>query len=203
VGNHDIWGWNKAKSMATGEEGAYGKAWACEMFAREKPYTSLDQGGWHIIILDSVQPDGDGYIGKLDDEQFAWLEQDLAAVDPATPVMVVSHIPIFTICVYNMGKREDGKNWNVPGSLMHIDAHRIRKLFLKHKNVKLCLSGHIHERDRIEFGGVTYICDGAVSGAWWKGRYQTCDEGYALLDLYPDGTFTHQYQTYGWVAKKS
>jgi Icc protein len=52
------------------------------------------------------------------------------------------------------------------------------------------------------FNDVTYICDGAVSGAWWKGRNHECDEGYGLINLYDDGTFDHAYQTYGWLAKK-
>src|SRR5207248_8108539 len=102
LGNHDIWGWNKKKSKTEGGEKGYGKAWACEMFAREKTYKSMDKNGWHIIILDSIQPQGDdGYIGKLDDEQFAWLEADLKATPSATPILVFSHIPIFSVCVYN------------------------------------------------------------------------------------------------------
>jgi hypothetical protein len=85
---------------------------------------------------------------------------------------------------------------------MHSDAHKIRKLFQKHSNVKLCVSGHIHQRDRVEFNDVTYICDGAVCGRWWKGRNAECDEGYGLIDLYADGTFAHSYQGFGWKAGK-
>jgi 3',5'-cyclic AMP phosphodiesterase CpdA len=205
VGNHDIWGWNKKQSKTTGAEKGYGKAWACEMFARDKPYKSFDKSGWHVVILDSVQhdpKDPDGYIAQIDEEQFAWLESDLAAAK--APTAIFSHVPIFAVCVYNDGakKKDDPINWQVSGGIMHSDAHRLRKLFQKHANVKLCVSGHIHQRDRVEFNDVTYICDGAVCGAWWKGRNQECDEGYGLLNLYSDGTFDHAYQTYGWVAKK-
>jgi 3',5'-cyclic-AMP phosphodiesterase len=207
LGNHDIWGWNKKKSKTDGTEKGYGKAWACQMFAREKTYKSFDKNGWHIVILDSIQhdpKDPDGYIGQIDDEQFAWLESDLKTVPAATPVLVFSHIPIFAVCVYNDGakKKDDPNDWFVSGGNMHTDAHKLRKLFLEHKNVKLCISGHIHQRDRVEFDGVTYICDGAVSGNWWKGRNGECDEGYGLINLYSDGSFEHAYQTYGWVAKK-
>jgi len=202
LGNHDIWGWNKAKSKCTGDEKGYGKAWACEQFGRDKSYTSLDAGGWRIILLDSVQPKGSGYVGRLDDEQFAWLAAELAAAG-ATPVAIFSHIPIFSVCVYNDGakKKDTPDDWFVSGGLMHSDANKIRKLFLKHPNVKLCVSGHIHQVDRVEFTGVTYICDGAVSGSWWKGRNAECDEGYGLIDLHPDGTFTHEYVRYGWKAE--
>jgi 3',5'-cyclic AMP phosphodiesterase CpdA len=101
LGNHDIWGWNKKKSKCTGEEARFGKAWACEMFERDRAYTSFDKGGWHIVLLDSVQATGEGYVGKLDDEQFAWLEQDLK--QNTAPVAVFSHIPIFSVCVFNDG----------------------------------------------------------------------------------------------------
>ncbi len=205
LGNHDIWGWNKKKSRLSGNEPNYGKAWALEMFARDRTYTSFDQGGWHIVILDSIQPRGDGYIARIDDAQFEWLEADLVAVPAETPTIIFSHVPIFAVCVYNDG---DGKqkgnpdDWFINGGLMHTDAHRLRALFMKHPNVKLCMSGHIHQRDRVEFCGTTYICDGAVSGAWWKGRNKECDEGYGLIDLYDDGTFSHAYQGYGWIAQK-
>jgi len=52
---------------------------------------------------------------------------------------------------------------------MHVDAAKIKDLFAKHKNVKLCLSGHLHLVDRVDYNGVTYLCDGAVCGGWWKG----------------------------------
>ena len=83
---------------------------------------------------------------------------------------------------------------------MHSDAGRLRRLFLNHPRVKVCVSGHIHQVDRVKFTGVTYICDGAVSARWWKGRNAECDEGYGVIDLNPDGTFAHEYVTYGWKA---
>jgi 3',5'-cyclic AMP phosphodiesterase CpdA len=74
-----------AKAKTTGDEPLYGKQWACEQFGRDLPYESFDRGGWHIVLLDSVFPHADSYIGKLDDAQWDWLEKDLAAVPPATP----------------------------------------------------------------------------------------------------------------------
>ena len=123
LGNHDIWGWNKKKSKTEGTEKGYGKAWACEMFAREKTYKSFDKNGWHIVILDSVDHDpnnADGYIGQLDDAQFAWLEADLKGVPEATPIVVFSHIPIFSVCVYNDGakKKTEPNDWFVSGGTM-------------------------------------------------------------------------------------
>ena len=84
---------------------------------------------------------------------------------------------------------------------MHANVMPIVELFRKH-NVRLCLSGHMHMIDRVAFRGITFICDGAVSGNWWKGAHLEFPEGYGVIDLYADGTFEHQYVTYGWVAEK-
>ncbi|CAG0953310.1 partial 3',5'-cyclic adenosine monophosphate phosphodiesterase CpdA, partial [Anaerolineae bacterium] len=201
LGNHDVWGWNRKKARTTGEEARYGKKWACEMFGLERPYRSFDRAGWHFVILDSVYPDGDGYTGRLDDEQFAWLESDLKAVPAATPVLVLSHIPILSASVLMESAKVVDGEWRSPGSLMHTDAHRFRDLFLAHRNVKVCISGHLHLVERTEYNGVTYLCNGAVSGAWWKGRHRECDNGYAMLNLNDDGSFESEYITYGWQAQ--
>ncbi len=203
LGNHDIWGWHKGKAGATGSEPDYGKKWAVETLGLPGPYRSFDRAGWHFIVLDSVASDGaDGYIGRLDDEQFDWLRADLQKTPPATPVLVVSHIPILTATVFYAGRDEEPKDgWELGRGIMHVDMRRIVSLFRKHPNVKLCLSGHIHQLDRIEYQGVTYICDGAVSGRWWKGEHVGCPEGYGVVDLFDDGSFEHRYTRYGWKAE--
>lgn len=205
LGNHDIWGWHKGKSGATGSEPDYGKKWAMDVLGLAKPYRSFNRGGWHFVILDTVVSDGDGYLGRLDNEQFEWLQSDLAAVPPTTPIVVISHIPILAACVLNdlKGDAEQQREFKIPGSWLLIDGRRVRDLFQSHRNVKLCLSGHIHQLDRVDFEGVTYICDGAVSGAWWKGPKHRCPEGYGVVELFPGGTFSHEYKTYGWKAEPS
>jgi hypothetical protein len=89
--------------------------------------------------------------------------------------------------------------WHVPDAWMHRDVKPVLDLFKGH-NVRLLLSGHIHLVDRVEYLNMTFVCDGAVSGAWWKGPNQEFAEGYGVIDLWPDGSFKHQYVTYGWQA---
>lgn len=199
LGNHDTWGWNKKKSKTTGDEPMWGKKWACEQLSMPKPYHSHDQSGWHFIHLDSVSPDGEGYCGKLDDEQMDWLKADLAKTDAKTPVLVISHIPIVSVAPAINGK-EDPKlvDHKIGGGVMHRDAIQLKNLFLKHRNVKVCLSGHLHLNERIDFNGVTYLCNGAVSGAWWRGKNAETANGYALIDLFDDGTFENRYVEYEW-----
>ena len=205
VGNHDIWGWHKGKSKTTGSEPLWGKRWAAEALKIDRTYYSIDRGGWHLVFLDSVAPDEGNnppYKARLDDEQYEWLRGDLASVDAKTPVMLVSHIPIFSVAAL-MGKKVDETGAvRLPTGAMHTDYRRIHELLHRHRNVKLAVSGHLHLVERIEFDGVTYLCNGAVSGNWWKGRHlDQCDPGYALIDLYDDGAVESRYVTYGWVAR--
>lgn len=199
IGNHDIWGWNKAKSRTTGEEQKWGKHWPVEFLSLPGRYYSFDQAGWHFIILDSVTRNGNGYIGRLDDEQFEWLSGDLAA--NRLPTVVVSHIPILSATSLAVQSKEPERNHEISRSLMHVDHARIRALFARHGTVKACLSGHTHIVERLDSGGVSYFCNGAVSGAWWEGPHHDCHNGYALIDLFDDGSIERRYITYGWEAR--
>jgi Icc protein len=191
LGNHDIWWYENNK-----EQAIYGKQYSLDQLQLSKPYYSFNQAGWKFIILDSVHLDIDGtwYIGKLGDEQFSWLENELRTSDPAVPVLVMSHIPILTATL--MIEDNIINRWQMLGGDMHTDTAKIINLFYKHPNVKLCLSGHIHLRDKVVYNNVTYICNGAVSGAWWEGNKRQTAPGYGLIDLYADGTFDEKYINY-------
>ena len=83
----------------------------------------------------------------------------------------------------------------------HQDAKRLVDLFKRHPNVKLCLSGHLHLVEKIEYAGVTYISSGAVCGNWWHGDHHKTDEGYLIADFFNDGSFESQYVAYGWKPR--
>ncbi|MCC7492719.1 MAG: metallophosphoesterase [Fimbriimonadaceae bacterium] len=202
IGNHDVWGGHKGSSKTTGEEPLWGKRWALQVHGLSERYRSFDRAGWHFVVLDSTYLTGHGYLAKLDEPQFEWLAADLAAVPATTPVLVLSHQPILAACAYFDGQNEKSETtWQVPGAWMHLDARRLKDLFVKHPNVKLCLSGHIHLGDRVDYLGVSYYCNGAVSGNWWNTTarsYQECPPGYALVDLFDDGSHRVEYVDYGW-----
>jgi Icc protein len=201
IGNHDVWGWNKAKSKTTGSEPNYGKKRAVEMLDLAERYYSFAQDGWRFIVLDSTQPDGgEGYRAFLDEPQLDWLGRELRATASKVPVCILSHIPIVAASAILWAKQDKRGDYTVTGDLIHQDAKALINLFAQHSSVKLCLSGHLHHVDRVDYNGVSYLCNGAVSGNWWKGRHKHCDEGYALIDLYDDGSFEHQYVKYGWKA---
>lgn len=200
IGNHDIWGWNKGKSKTTGDEKGWGKAWASEVLSLDRAYYSFSCAGWRFVVLDSVQPSGDAYLGGLDDQQFEWLSSELAH-HGAEPTMVISHIPIYSVVAMIADAKLEDNQFKLPAASVFKDGARVHRLLRSHRQVKACISGHIHMNERIELDGVTYICDGAVCGAWWKGRKERCGEGYGLFDLFDDGSFTHQYIEFGWEAR--
>jgi Icc protein len=196
IGNHDIWGFDAAKA-----DGAYGKGWIQDELHLPNRYYSFDEQGWHFVVLDSVQPKANGawYATNVDTEQLAWLEADLRKTPNTTPVLVMSHVPILTATVFDFAQPVpaiDGKQTMVDG-LAVSNAPDLVALFVKFPNVKACLSGHTHLLDQVVYNDVAYFCNGAVSGNWWKSEmHRQTHAGYALFDLYDDGTIERTYLSY-------
>jgi hypothetical protein len=202
IGNHDVWGWLKSKAGTTGDEPLFGKKRALDELKLSERYRSFDRAGWHFVVLDSIFPNGEYYRALFDDEQFAWLESDLKA-NTKSPIMVVSHCPIFSVTPFIDDTVDKDFRYEVNSGNVHGDMNRFRNLVKTYPNVKVAVSGHTHLLDRVDYNGVSYLCNGAVSGAWWRGPNGDgdCPEGYTVMDLYEDGTFEHQYIPYGWVAQ--
>jgi 3',5'-cyclic-AMP phosphodiesterase len=205
IGNHDIWGWNKEQSGTTGEEADYGKKMAIDRLAMPSRYHAFSQEGWKFISLDSIQPGSKlgSYAAFLDEEQFAWLEAELARTPATMPVLIWSHVPILCGGILVQKRQTPVSDTTVPAGETHTDAGRLVRLFEKHPNVKACLSGHTHLVEDLKVKGVHYLNNGAVSGRWWKGPIEGFREGYALLDLFTDGSLTCQYVPYGWQVEEA
>lgn len=204
LGNHDVWGWDRSASGTSGDETQWGKRRALDECGLEKPYYSFDHSGWHFITLDSIHPDPDVvYRGQLDDAQFDWLARDLQNTPSETPIAIVSHIPIISATNFEFAEELKADPRRIVSvSHNHNDARRIVELLRQHKNIRLALSGHMHLTERIDYAGITFLCNGAVSGYWWKGDHLHTDEGYAVIDLFADGSFAHQYVGYGWQVDR-
>jgi Icc protein len=183
IGNHDIWMMPDIDEAFRNKEG---KLWSMQMLGLSKPYYSFEKNGWKFIALDSL---GERSY-SLDDEQFAWLKQELTLSDKT--VCIYSHVPIISAAsmMYSL-ERRSGKD-KVLKKEMHSDAKRLKDLFYKYPNVKLCLSGHVHYIDEVEYLGVKYMCNGAVAGNWWKGKLDEFPPAYAIIDMYSDGSVQKQ-----------
>ncbi len=189
IGNHDVWGWFIKESKPDNDK-LYGKVWVVETLEMKNRFHSFTKGNWHFIVLDSTQlnPAG-GYIGKLDDTQLEWLQQELSNVPPDKFICIVSHIPILSICSgLFFDKTEPNGDLKIQRNLMHTDFLLLKKIFAKFSNIKICISGHIHLQDEVNYLGIKYYCNGAVSGNWWKGSFQEFAPAYAVMELFDDGT---------------
>jgi 3',5'-cyclic-AMP phosphodiesterase len=130
------------------------------------------------------------------------------AANAGKPTMLCSHVPILSITPImgstpDEGRSPTGESNTVIGQgSMHCDWREIKSILKPNPQVKLAISGHIHLLDRLEYGGVSYCCNGAVSGGWWKEpNLGEGDAGYTLMNLYADGRFDREYVTYGWTYR--
>jgi Icc protein len=190
LGNHDVWYGPEEKLDAEyKKDKRYGKQWAIDMLSMPARYYSFELKSWKFIALDSINGDS-GY--QLDDEQFAWLEKELS--NAKLPVVVFNHVPILSMgALLYLTKRKPINEVTFPSGDMHNDHQRIKDTFFRSKNVKVCLSGHVHYIDATEYLGVKYLCNGAVSGNWWRNPL-ALDEFppvYTIIDLFDDGTSEH------------
>jgi 3',5'-cyclic AMP phosphodiesterase CpdA len=62
-----------------------------------KSWYSFEQGGVHFIALNNVLNFKAGTMASLGDEQIGWMKNDLASVADSTPIVVLAHIPLWTI----------------------------------------------------------------------------------------------------------
>jgi hypothetical protein len=62
-----------------------------------RPWYSFDDHGVHFVGLSNVVDFQAGRMPALGDEQLAWLERDLAGRSASTPVVVLAHIPLWTV----------------------------------------------------------------------------------------------------------
>ena len=188
IGNHDVWGWF-IKTDKPEADLLYGKQWAVEVQQLPGRYYSFTKDKWHFMVLDSTQlnPAG-GYIAFIDPQQLDWVKQELEK-NKDKFICLVSHIPILSICAgLFFNKTETNGDLKIQRNLMHTDFIELKKLFLQYPNIKACLSGHIHLQDEVNYLGIKYYCNGAVSGNWWKGAFHDFAPAYAVFELYDDGT---------------
>jgi 3',5'-cyclic AMP phosphodiesterase CpdA len=197
MGNHDIWAWHLKEKDAVKSDPLYGKAWWLKETGYAKTYYSFTNRNWHFIVLDSTQENTDGgYIALLDNDQYDWLEKELNA-NTEKFICIVSHIPIMSFCsaMFFKDMLPNG-DWKLSRALLHTDARKIKDLFKKHSNIKACLSGHIHLQDEVNYLGIKYYCNGAISGNWWNGAFQDFAPAFALFDFHNDGEIERKMVEY-------
>jgi 3',5'-cyclic AMP phosphodiesterase CpdA len=194
IGNHDLYG-ILSKSGAIPTDPGYGK----KMFEDRigaRTYYSFDHRGYHFIVLDSIFPTPDRlWEGRIDDAQLRWLAHDLAAIPPAAPIVVITHVPLITgYLAY--GPKPDGTQRYDTVSVANSAA--VIALFAAH-NVLAVLQGHLHINELVNYKDCQYACCGAVCGNWWHGPRLDFPEGFTIVSL-REGKISWRYETYGFQS---
>jgi 3',5'-cyclic AMP phosphodiesterase CpdA len=189
IGNHDVFGLYTKSGVAPSDE-QYGKRMYEDTIG--KRYYSFHHKGWRFVVLDSIGMTADRqYIGEIDDEQLAWLSNDLAAAGTSVPIVVVTHIPLlsaFPQIVAPPGAPTRG--------MLVTNVRDVLKILAPYQ-VKAVLQGHTHICETIYYHGTQFITSGALSGNWWKGKRLGFDEGFGVLTVRGE-EITWRYETYGW-----
>jgi hypothetical protein len=97
---------------------------------QNRPWYSFNQGGVHFIALSNVLNFKLGTMTSLGEEQLAWMKKDLAGVTHSTPVVVLAHIPMWTVYA--------------PWGWGTADADQALALLKPYGSVTV-LNGHIHQ----------------------------------------------------------
>jgi Icc protein len=196
IGNHDAWGWQMTDPVVKSDP-LYDKKWVMQQHNMQERYYSFAHKNWKFIVLDSPQENNGGYIARLDEPQFAWLENELKQTDASQHVCIVSHIPIVSFCAAVFyDKNEANGDWRISRALLHVDSRRITDMFRSYQNIRCCLSGHIHLQDHVEYRGIPYYCNGAVCGDWWNGPFKGFEPAYAVFEFKGDGSVKREMINY-------
>jgi 3',5'-cyclic AMP phosphodiesterase CpdA len=192
IGNHELCGLYRSSGVDT-TDNDYNDGMYKRYFGNT--YYSFDHKGWHFIVLKSIDDIENGYIGLIDQEQVTWLKEDLEKVDRATPIILVTHIPLITA----YGQITKGALASNDKELVVNNSYEILQIFAGY-NLKLALSGHLHIVEYIYLQNkIHFLAGGAVSGRWWQGPNMGMEEGFMYIRL-RGGDVGWDYIDYKWDA---
>lgn len=194
IGNHELFGiYEESDIDSLHPDYKYG------MFERYfgDTYYSFDHKGWHFIVLNSIDEKDKKYIGVIDDEQILWIKEDLAELDPKSPIVIVTHLPLVSVQKQVLS---NNTSTEVSNELWIGNSKEVLDLFKDH-NLKLVLQGHLHWVEDINVMDKTrFITGGAVAGRpSWRGS-RNVEEGFMLIKI-DNNDISWDYIDYGWEPK--
>lgn len=195
LGNHDVVAVQPADgSPAAADPRAEFRA----RFGRSRTYYSSDLRGYHLVVLDPLEltADEQRYRGFVPPDQLAWLREDVRALDPRTPIILMTHIPLLTAFF----QATAGATTPAPANRVVVNSAEVLAA-LADRNLLLVLQGHLHVNELLRWRNTTFITGGAVCGKWWRGPWHGTAEGFGLVEL-ADGRVDWRYVEYGWQARR-
>jgi 3',5'-cyclic-AMP phosphodiesterase len=177
LGNHDLVGVDPA-------DGSRPEADPRQVFkdrlGLDRTWYSFDAGGYHFMVLDSVRITTDEYRyhGYISLEQREWIMADLAGYPKQTPIILISHLPLWT----RFFETYDVELGPAPPHRVVTNAAQVLSLFAD-RNLILVLQGHLHIEELLRREATRFITGGAISGNWWQGDRHGTPPGYGLITL--------------------
>ena len=158
VGNHEIFGIERDKSLVSSEHPLYGKKMYRHFLGPN--YYSFNHGGVHFVGVDGVDYQNLYYFGGVDSLQLQWLEKDLESLPKETPIVTFNHIPFvspgFSFQSFENHIFYGPQLLEQEGSLEHrhivYNFEEVKKRIGDHP-YPLALSGHYHSAQQGEIGG--------------------------------------------------
>jgi len=149
VGNHEIFGIERDKSLVSTNHPLYGKKMYRHFLGPD--YYSFNYGGIHFIAIDGVEYQNLYYFGGVDSLQLNWLENDMKYLPGNRPVITFNHIP-FVSPGFSFQDFENNIFYG-PQLLQQNNSLQHRNIVYNFSDVKtrignhpypLALSGHYH-----------------------------------------------------------
>ncbi len=176
--DNSIWDFQEAKKLlgkavaptydvlGNHEVNKFSKEEWLKLTGNERTYYKVDINGFRVIFLDgnftstgrATGPDKSAYPGKINEEQFLWLQDTLEDAEDLRKIVFVHQPPIET------DYREQSR--------LFIDAEELRAL-LSEYDVEVVVSGHIERYCKMNFGTST---DYYVLQGFWKSNKNLKEE---------------------------
>ena len=159
MGNHD----NDIRCVGSSE---LWDALAVETYRRVigPNYYSFNLGQFHFVVLDDIVYTGvNTYNTYVEDVQLAWLERDLSYIDASTPIVVLTHAPLFRYTGMADGVLQMGKGFSNPEQV-----DWLLEKFSKFERIHI-ISGHTHTNYFCRYSDrVTEQNNIAVAASSWQ-----------------------------------
>jgi 3',5'-cyclic AMP phosphodiesterase CpdA len=163
-----------------------------------RTYRSFDALGYRVMLLDSLRVSGDEYEyhGWVSQVQMEWIRGELSRLPTATPIVLVTHMPLMTAFF----SATEGATFQAKPNRVVVNNTDVLALFAEH-NLVLVLQGHLHASEMLRWHDTTFITGGAVCANWWRGAYFGTEEGFNAITLRRDRV-EWEYIDYGWNARR-
>lgn len=139
---------------------------------------SFAAGGWHFLLLNSAIPGS--IAGELSNESLAWLDDRLQEIGDRPTLIALHHPPFFPHL-----------NWE---STILQNPDDFSLLCDRYPQIKIVLSGHIHQAFEYRRQGVSYLSTPSTCIQFDISENSTFTLGYIepglrVLELYSDGSW--------------